>query len=144
MLASFTTAASSGTTDLRGRPRFLPVGLLDATAVGPAFRAGVFFRAFGLGFGVGSGSSGPSVPVFNPSHETQLSEIPNSSADTVDAAVRAAKKAQSEWGRRPAIERANVLREIATKKMTDMTAGSLEAAKATIAGTARSMGIEIV
>ena len=60
-------------------------------------------------------SSGPMVPVFNPSHETQLSEIPNSSADTVDAAVRAAKKAQVEWGRRPAIERANVLREIANK-----------------------------
>lgn len=57
--------------------------------------------------------SGPSVPVFNPSHETQLSEIPNSSADTVDVAVRAAKKAQAEWGRRPAIERAGVLRKIA-------------------------------
>ena len=60
-------------------------------------------------------SSGPSVPVYNPSHDTQLSEIPNSSADIVDAAVRAAKKAQVEWGRRPAIERANVLREIANK-----------------------------
>lgn len=60
-------------------------------------------------------SSGLSVPVFNPSHETQLSEIPNSSAETVDAAVRAAKQAQVAWGRRPAIERANVLREIANK-----------------------------
>jgi large subunit ribosomal protein L11 len=36
------------------------------------------------------------------------------------------------------------LTDIAKKKMTDMTAGSLEAAKATIAGTARSMGIEVV
>jgi large subunit ribosomal protein L11 len=36
------------------------------------------------------------------------------------------------------------LEEIAKKKMTDMTAGSLEAAMNTIAGTARSMGIEIV
>ncbi|HLT28726.1 MAG TPA: 50S ribosomal protein L11 [Myxococcaceae bacterium] len=35
------------------------------------------------------------------------------------------------------------LEEIAAKKMVDMTAASLEAAKATIAGTARSMGIEI-
>jgi len=34
--------------------------------------------------------------------------------------------------------------EIAKKKMPDMTAGSLEAAMGTIAGTARSMGIEIV
>lgn len=34
--------------------------------------------------------------------------------------------------------------EIATKKMTDMTAGSLEAAMNTIAGTARSMGIDVV
>jgi large subunit ribosomal protein L11 len=34
--------------------------------------------------------------------------------------------------------------EIATLKMKDMTAGSLEAAVNTIAGTARSMGIEVV
>jgi large subunit ribosomal protein L11 len=36
------------------------------------------------------------------------------------------------------------LEEIAKKKMADMTSGSLEAAMNTIAGTARSMGIEIV
>lgn len=36
------------------------------------------------------------------------------------------------------------LEEIAKKKMEDMTAGSLEAAMNTIAGTARSMGIDIV
>ncbi|MBX5480916.1 MAG: 50S ribosomal protein L11 [Myxococcaceae bacterium] len=36
------------------------------------------------------------------------------------------------------------LEEIAKKKMPDMTAATLEAAMATIAGTARSMGIEIV
>jgi len=34
--------------------------------------------------------------------------------------------------------------EIARTKMNDMTAGSLEAAVKTVAGTARSMGIEIV
>ncbi len=34
--------------------------------------------------------------------------------------------------------------EIAKMKMKDMTAGSLEAAVNTVAGTARSMGIEIV
>ena len=34
--------------------------------------------------------------------------------------------------------------DIAKMKMPDMTAGSLEAAMATIAGTARSMGIDIV
>jgi large subunit ribosomal protein L11 len=36
------------------------------------------------------------------------------------------------------------LREIATKKMTDLNAASVEAAMATIAGTARSMGVDIV
>ena len=36
------------------------------------------------------------------------------------------------------------LEEIARLKMPDMTAGSLEAAMNTIAGTARSMGIDIV
>ena len=36
------------------------------------------------------------------------------------------------------------LEEIAKMKMNDMTAGSLEAAMKTIAGTARSMGIDIV
>ena len=36
------------------------------------------------------------------------------------------------------------LEDIARLKMPDMTAGSLEAAMNTIAGTARSMGIEIV
>src|SRR5688572_15117212 len=36
------------------------------------------------------------------------------------------------------------LEEIAKTKMEDMTAGSLDAAMNTIAGTARSMGIEIV
>lgn len=36
------------------------------------------------------------------------------------------------------------LREIAEKKMPDMTASSVEAAMNTIAGSARSMGIEII
>jgi large subunit ribosomal protein L11 len=36
------------------------------------------------------------------------------------------------------------LEDIARLKMPDMTAGSLEAAMATIAGTARSMGIDII
>jgi large subunit ribosomal protein L11 len=36
------------------------------------------------------------------------------------------------------------VREIATKKMSDLNAASLEAAMKTIEGTARSMGVEIV
>jgi len=36
------------------------------------------------------------------------------------------------------------LEEIAKMKMNDMTAGSLEAAMKTVAGTARSMGIDVV
>jgi large subunit ribosomal protein L11 len=38
----------------------------------------------------------------------------------------------------------NQLREIATMKMEDLNAGSLEAAMKIIAGTARSMGLEVV
>ena len=55
------------------------------------------------------------IPVFNPALEVQLSSIPNSSAGVVDAAVQAAKKAQVAWARRPAVERANVLRAIANR-----------------------------
>jgi large subunit ribosomal protein L11 len=36
------------------------------------------------------------------------------------------------------------VREIATKKMSDLNAASVEAAMATIEGTARSMGVDIV
>jgi large subunit ribosomal protein L11 len=36
------------------------------------------------------------------------------------------------------------IREIATQKMPDMNAASVEAAMKTIRGTARSMGIEVV
>jgi large subunit ribosomal protein L11 len=36
------------------------------------------------------------------------------------------------------------LREIATKKMSDLNAASVDAAMATIAGTARSMGVDII
>jgi len=36
------------------------------------------------------------------------------------------------------------VREIATKKLPDMNAASLEAAMRTVEGTARSMGVEIV
>jgi len=36
------------------------------------------------------------------------------------------------------------LREIATKKMSDLNAANVEAAMSTIAGTARSMGVDII
>lgn len=55
------------------------------------------------------------VPVYNPARDVQLSAIPNSSASVVDAAVQAAKKAQPAWRRRPAIERADALRAIASR-----------------------------
>lgn len=38
----------------------------------------------------------------------------------------------------------DVIKEIAEKKMPDLNAGSVEAAMSMIAGTARSMGIEVV
>lgn len=58
------------------------------------------------------------MPVLNPSSGDVISEMPVSPASVVDEAVAAAKKAQVEWGRRPAIERAAVLRAIAAKMRT--------------------------
>lgn len=55
------------------------------------------------------------IPVLNPARDSVISEIPDSPADAVDQAVAAAKKAQPAWEKRPAIERANLLRQIAAK-----------------------------
>ena len=61
---------------------------------------------------VGS-ASGKTIPVINPSNEAFIAEVPSGTAAEVDAAVLAAERAQKTWARRPAIERAGYLHEIA-------------------------------
>lgn len=60
-------------------------------------------------------NSGDMIDVMNPANGTLLGRIPETSADTVDTAVKAAKKAQGPWEKLPAIERANYLRKISAK-----------------------------
>lgn len=56
-----------------------------------------------------------SIPVLNPARDTVISEIPDSSQSAVDEAIAVAKRAQPEWERRPAIQRAALLRQISAK-----------------------------
>ncbi|HEV2136625.1 MAG TPA: aldehyde dehydrogenase [Terracidiphilus sp.] len=58
-------------------------------------------------------SSPTMLPVLNPATEEVISEVPAASPDQADAAVLAAERAQPEWARLPAIQRARHLREIA-------------------------------
>ncbi len=58
-------------------------------------------------------SSGKTIPVINPSNEEFIAEVPSGTAADADAAVLAAQKAQKSWAKKPAIERAGHLREIA-------------------------------
>lgn len=53
------------------------------------------------------------IPVFNPATGVVLSEVPDTQADQVGAAVAAAKAAQRGWEALPAIVRAGYLRRIA-------------------------------
>lgn len=55
------------------------------------------------------------IEVHNPADGALLATIPASDRSAVERAVAAAKKAQVEWARRPAIERAGYLRQIASK-----------------------------
>lgn len=57
-------------------------------------------------------SSSTMLPVLNPATEEVISEVPAGSADQAENAVLAAERAQPEWGRLPAIQRASYLREI--------------------------------
>lgn len=52
------------------------------------------------------------LPVLNPATEEVISEVPAGTAEHADAAVLAAERAQPEWARLPAIQRAGYLREI--------------------------------
>jgi lactaldehyde dehydrogenase/glycolaldehyde dehydrogenase len=55
------------------------------------------------------------VEVMNPSTGQLICTVPESTPADVDAAVAAAENAQPAWGKRPAIERAQVLRVLAEK-----------------------------
>lgn len=55
------------------------------------------------------------IAVLNPATEQQIGDIPDASADTVNAAVEAARKAQPAWADLPPVERAGYVRAISAK-----------------------------
>ena len=55
------------------------------------------------------------VPILNPATDQVISEIPNTPAAMVSQAVSAAKTAQKDWAKRPAIQRAQALRALSDK-----------------------------
>ena len=55
------------------------------------------------------------LDVINPATGVVLSKVPASTAEDVDRALAAARAAQKDWSRKPAIERAGHLRRIAAK-----------------------------
>ena len=60
-------------------------------------------------------STGDRITVINPSTGEELSTIPETPLDQVEAAVAAAKRAQPEWAALPAVARAKHLHELADK-----------------------------
>lgn len=61
------------------------------------------------------------IEVTNPANGQLLATIPSSDAATVAQAVATAKEAQQDWARKPAIERAGYLRQIADKLRQNQT-----------------------
>jgi lactaldehyde dehydrogenase / glycolaldehyde dehydrogenase len=59
--------------------------------------------------------SGKTLQVLNPATDKPIASVPDASADEVNRAVAAAKKAQPAWERIPAIQRAGHLRAISAK-----------------------------
>jgi lactaldehyde dehydrogenase / glycolaldehyde dehydrogenase len=59
--------------------------------------------------------SGKTIEVLNPATDKRIATVPDASADDVNRAVAAAKKAQPAWERLPAIQRANCMRQISAK-----------------------------
>lgn len=72
----------------------------------------------------GDAEANRTISVLNPATEAVISEVPNGTANDVNAAVLAAERAQKSWARVPAITRAGYLREIAQalRKKKDMLA----------------------
>lgn len=58
-------------------------------------------------------SSSNRIDVFNPANGEMLAGIPETSIDDVDRAISAARKAQPEWSKIPAVERAAYLHKMA-------------------------------
>ncbi|MBB1492999.1 aldehyde dehydrogenase [Paracoccus sp. MC1854] len=55
------------------------------------------------------------IDVFNPARDIRISQVPDTTAEGVNEAVDAASRAQRDWERLPAIQRAGFLREISAK-----------------------------
>src|SRR6516164_5033352 len=53
------------------------------------------------------------LPVLNPATEEVISEVPAATQEQVNEAVLAAERAQADWARLPAIQRARHLYEVA-------------------------------
>lgn len=63
-------------------------------------------------------NSGEMIKVLNPATGTVISEVPHNTIEETQEAIEAAERAQREWGKLPAIERAGYLRAI-SKKIRD-------------------------
>ena len=61
-----------------------------------------------------AGSGGP-LPVENPATEENVAELNAAAPEQVDAAIAAASEAAPAWGAMPAIERGELLHEVATR-----------------------------
>ena len=58
---------------------------------------------------------GEHIPVLNPARDTVISEIPDTAQEAVDEAVGAATRAQRQWEKLPAVQRAGYLRQISAR-----------------------------
>lgn len=58
------------------------------------------------------GSAGKSLPVLNPATEEVLGTVPDGTAEDAEAALSAARKVQAAWEKRPAAERARLVRRL--------------------------------
>ncbi len=59
-------------------------------------------------------ASGEAIPVVNPATEQTIVEVPSATPPEIDQALAAAETARRDWAERPAKERGDVLREMAT------------------------------
>ncbi len=128
----------------------IPAGKAVPTPpVGPALgQAGVNIGEFITKFNAATASMvGSIIPVEISVYDNRSFDFILKTPPATDLLLKAAKaekgsgtNVKSKVGK---VTRAQ-LREIAEKKMVDMTASSVEAAMNTIAGSARSMGIEII
>lgn len=128
----------------------IPAGKAVPTPpVGPALgQAGVNIGEFITKFNAATASMvGSIIPVEISVYDNRSFDFILKTPPATDLLLKAAKaekgsgtNVKSKAGK---VTRAQ-LREIAEKKMVDMTASSVEAAMNTIAGSARSMGIEII